>query len=126
MVLDVSTVDTTVGVTTNGGVVTIATTTGTFTVTQAIAAGAAAVNLTVGGTDQLLNTIVTTGTIVGNAVTLKADNMDIDASITVGAANTANTVALLSNTTGILIDLGDTADATAGELQLSDAELDFI
>ena len=121
--LDVTTVDTTVGVTTNGGVVTIATTTGTFTVTQAIAAGAAAVNLTASGVDQLLSNVITTGIISGNAATLTADNMDIDASIDVGAG--AGLVTLVSDTTGILIDLGDVADATAGELQLSDAELGF-
>ena len=118
--IDINTVDARNGVKTNGGTITITTTTGTFTVSQNIVAGAAAVNLTAGTADQLLDN---NAAITGNAATFTADNMALEGgTIAIGGG----VVTLKSDTTDILIDLGSGTDANNGNLELSDTELDTI
>jgi hypothetical protein len=94
--LTVSTVDTTVGVTTNN----------------------ATIGLTAGGDDNTLivSQAITSG---GGAINLIADKMAIGA----GVNATGGIVTLSSANAGDAIDLGSAVDTTANTLELSDAEL---
>ena len=58
---------------------------------------------------------------VGGGVTITADDMDLDGTITASAGS--QTVLLKSKTAADTIDLGDAADADPGVLELSSAEL---
>jgi hypothetical protein len=124
--LDLNTVDTVSGITTNGGAVTVATADGNLTVDQNITAGAAAVDLTVGCTAAHPDNLLTNNAaITGDSATLTADRMALDAgTINVGTGAT-NVVTLQPCTPGRTIDLGGTGDPT-GTLQLSNAELNTI
>ncbi|MBL4664793.1 MAG: S-layer family protein, partial [Nitrospinaceae bacterium] len=119
--LTVGTVDGTVGVTTSGGTITISTTTGTFTVTNNVAAGAAAVNLSIGGDDQLLDN---NAAITGNAAILTADDMALEG----GTVNVGSGVVTLKPDSADVdaIDLGNGTEDTDDALELSDTELDTI
>ncbi len=97
--LTITTVDTTVGVTTNNAQIDI--TAGgddnTLTVSQAVASG-------------------------GGAINLRADKMALG----VGVNATGGTVTLTSANAGDLINLGSATDAVANTLELSDTELDNV
>ncbi|MBL4664864.1 MAG: hypothetical protein JKY23_02750, partial [Nitrospinaceae bacterium] len=116
----VGTVDGTVGVTTNGGTLTVTTANGNLTVTNNVAAGAATVILTAGGTDKLIDN---NAAVTGNAANLAADDMALEG----GTVNVGSGIVTLAyKTAGIAIDLGDITDSTAATLELSDSELDKI
>lgn len=94
--------------------------TGNVTVSGNIAAGTGAVTLSAGGTDKLLDN---NATISGNGAVLSADDMALGG----GSINVGGGVATLNAATAaVAIDLGDTADDTAGTLELSDTELDTV
>jgi filamentous hemagglutinin family protein len=117
--LTIGTVNGVIGVTTNGGTVSISTVAGALTVNNTVAAGAAAVNLTAGGAGNMIDN---NAAITGNAATLRADRMDLTGgTVNVGAGR----VTLRSDAAGRAIDLGSATDAAAA-LELSDPELDTI
>ena len=117
--LTIGAVDGMSGVTTSGGVIAISTTTGTFTVSNAVAAGAAAANMTAGGVDQLFDN---NAAITGNAATIIADDMALEG----GTINAGSGIATIKpNTSAAAIYLG--TDSGAGSiLSLTDAELSTI
>ena len=80
--LTIGTDDGVSGITTNNGVITVTTNSGNLTVSQNVATqGAAGVNLTAGGTDELLTN---TANITGGTANLTADNMALGGHINVG------------------------------------------
>ncbi|MBI1918387.1 MAG: hypothetical protein HYS12_27160, partial [Planctomycetes bacterium] len=114
------------GITTNGGTITVSTTNGDLTVDQAVAAGAAAVNLTAGCNPGADNLLMNNNAITGNSATLTADRMALDdGTINVGTGAT-NIVTLQPCTVGRPVNLDNAAGDPNGELRLSDAELDTV
>ncbi len=112
------------GVGTTNGAITLTATTGGLTVTNTAAAadvnaGTGAVTLNANGADQ---TLTTTGgaDVTGNGgVTLVADNMTLNGTVTA----TGQIVSVRQFTNGRLIDLGSNV---AGQLAFTDPELDGI
>ena len=115
------------GITTNAGTITVTTTDFNMTVNQNVAAGAGAVNLTVGGTNaHVENEMFNNAAISGNTVTLTADRMVLDAgTINTGGTAATDIVILDRFTHGRGIDLGPTDDAP-GTLHISQAEVATI
>ena len=114
----------TVGVSSTGGAVTLATASGDLTVdTSSDVTAADGVTLTAGGSESLLTV---DGNVAGTSATLTADRMALNnpGTINVGTGAT-NIVTLQSAAAGRPIDLGGTGDPN-GVLQLSNDELNII
>jgi hypothetical protein len=114
----------TTGLTTTNTPLSVATVAGNLTIGDATNAGTGAVSLTAGSLD---STLTSTAGIVGGSALLTADRVDLQAgsSITVGSAP-ANFVTLRTNSLNRPVNLDNAAGDPAGELRLSQGELNTI
>lgn len=124
--LQIGTVDTVSGITTNGGAIALSTFDGDVRVDQSIAAGTGAVSVTAGcSAANPDNRLINNAAITGSSAIMTADRMSLDlGTINVGTG-VSNIVTLQPCTPGRSIDLGGIGDPT-GTLQLSDLELKTI
>lgn len=115
------------GITTTNNPIAIQTVNGNLTNSTTVNAGAAAVTLTAGGTDSLLdNTIGVVQNSGGNTLDLRADRMVLGAAANGIVAGGAGTVILQPTSLNRTVSLDNTPGDPAGELRLSSAELGTV
>jgi hypothetical protein len=115
-------VDGLTGIATSDGAVSLITAASNLQIAKLINAGSAPVALTAGGTDSLLSITAVVNNAGVNPITLAADRMDLQATIT---NISTGRVTLQPASAGRPIDLGSTLDPT-GKLSLSNNELNAI
>lgn len=107
----------------DSGAISVATNAGSLSVNQHVSAGAATIDLTAGGSNQLLTSKAAVSNSGGQSITVIADRMAIAAgSIT---ADNGGDVILEPHTSGQPINLGPPTDPI-GSLNLSNAELNTV
>jgi hypothetical protein len=113
-----------VGVTTNAGMITVATTNGNLTVNNNVNAGANFITLAAGGANSTFRNNAAVSNSGGFQLKVTGDRMALNPGSSITAAGGGRV--LLGASIGRLINLGSTTDAAANTLELSGAELNTV